>query len=89
MNQPLVCSSRDPESGRDWVWNVYFSLSSAIALPPPHQVCSLLLGLENTTCRITKVTVQKTTSFGAGGVISLLKCLPGVYEELDLMHGVS
>lgn len=46
-------------------------------------------GLENATCRITKVTVQKTTSFGAGGVISLLTCLPGVYEELDLMHGAS
>lgn len=49
----------------------------------------LLHGLENATCRITKVTVQKTSSFGAGGVISLLTCLPGVYEELDLMHGAS
>lgn len=35
VNQLLVCSSREPESGRGWVWNVYFSLSSAITLPPP------------------------------------------------------
>lgn len=63
--------------------------------PPPTPPSVPLLhgletcGLENTTCRITKVTVEKMTSFGAGGVISLLKCLPRVYEELDLMHSAS
>lgn len=60
--------------------------------PSPHPAeCAPLYILSKpvATHRITKVTIKKTASFGVGGVISLLKCLPRVYEELDLMQSAS